>query len=131
MIAMKYTALVTLLACVFTFVLSGRAGAMRGKHGVNAPATAGNEEFEKAFRIHANTVEQLVLFVPVLWMATMVIGDLYAAAIGAVWLVGRFMYSGAYMKNPPSRTPGMVTTVLATGVLALVSAWGIIAAFLA
>lgn len=130
MIQMKFTALVTILALVYTFVLSGKAGAMRGKHSVNAPATTGNVEFEKAFRIHANTVEQLVLFVPLLWLATAVIGDLYAALVGLVWLVGRYVYASAYMSAPETRTKGMIITVAPTAILALVSLVGVVKAFL-
>ena len=89
MIAMKYTALVTIAAVVYTFILSGLVGAARAKTGVNAPAIAGQPDFDKAFRIHMNTVEQLVLFIPVLWLATSVVGDLWAAEIGVVWVVGR------------------------------------------
>jgi len=130
MIAMKFTALVTLAALLWTFILSGRAGAMRGKYGVNAPATTGNIEFEKAFRIHANTIETLVLLIPLLWMATAVVGDLWAALAGLVWIVGRVIYAKEYMADPSTRTPGMVITVLPMGALAIIVIVGIIKAFL-
>ena len=64
MIAMPFTALVTVAAVILTFVLSMRVGAMRQKHGVKAPATTGHPEFELANRVHQNTIEQLVLFLP-------------------------------------------------------------------
>ena len=130
MIAMKYTALVTLASLIYTFMLSGKVGGMRPKSGVEAPATTGNLEFEKAFRVHYNTIEQLVLFIPVLWMATHVLGDMYAAAVGVVWIVGRVVYSNAYMKDPKNRTAGMLMTLAATGVLAIASLWGIVKAFM-
>ncbi len=130
MIQMKFTAIVTIIALVYTFVLSGKAGAMRGKHSVNAPATTGNVEFEKAFRIHANTIEQLVLFLPLLWLATAVIGDMWAALVGAVWIVGRYVYAEAYMTAPETRTKGMIMTVAPTAILALVAVVGIVKAFL-
>ena len=72
---MPFTALVTVAAVVLTFVLSLRVGAMRQKHGVKAPATTGHPEFERANRVHQNTVEQLVLFLPLLWLALYVLGD--------------------------------------------------------
>ncbi len=62
MIAMKYTALVTIAAVILTFLLSTRVGLARAKLGIAAPATSGQLEFDKAFRIHMNTIEQLVLF---------------------------------------------------------------------
>jgi hypothetical protein len=79
MIVMKYTALVTIAALVYTFILSGLVGAARAKAGVDAPAMTGQPDFDRAFRIHMNTIEQLVLFIPILWLATSVGGDVWAA----------------------------------------------------
>jgi glutathione S-transferase len=61
---MKYTTLVMITALVFTFILSGRVGKMRAKLGVDAPLSTGSPQFERAFRIHMNTVEQLVYLSP-------------------------------------------------------------------
>ena len=123
---MKYTALVTITAVVFTFVLSGRVGKMRAKLGIDAPSSTGSPQFDRAFRIHMNTVEQLVLFIPVLWLSTSVLGDLLAAGIGSIWIVGRVIYANAYLINPANRRPGMIVTLMATGVLMLATLWGIL-----
>ena len=131
MIAMKYTALVTIAAVVYTFILSGQVGAARGKAGVNAPAMSGQPDFDRAFRIHMNTVEQLVLFIPVLWLGTIVVGDPWAAAIGVVWIVGRVIYATGYRKAVEKRGPGFAITVLPTAVLTVVALWGIVQAFMA
>ena len=130
MLMMKYTALVTLAALGLTFALSGRVGVMRQKHGVEAPAMTGHAEFERANRVHYNTIEQLVLFLPVLWLATGVIGDIVAAGIGVIWLVGRVVYTRAYQQDPAKRGPGMIMTLLATAALTLCVLWGIIGEFL-
>jgi len=50
---------------------------------------SGEPEFDHAFRVHGNTMEQLVLFVPLLWLGATVLGDAIAATIGVVWIVGR------------------------------------------
>ena len=126
MIAMPFTALVTVAALVLTFVLSLRVGNMRRKHGVKAPASTGHPEFEAANRIHQNTIEQLVLFLPVLWLALYVLGDAITGLIGAVWIVGRIVYANAYARDPASRGPGMGITMLPTVVLLLASLWGIL-----
>ncbi len=130
MLEMKFTALVTLATLALTFGLSGRVGAMRPKYGIDAPATAGRPEFERANRVHYNTIEQLVLFLPLLWLATGVIGDGWAAGIGVVWIVGRIMYAQAYQRDPAKRGPGMIVTLLATAALAVSVAWGILQAFI-
>jgi len=131
MITMKYTALVTIAAVLYTFYLSARVGGARVKLGVAAPATTGQPDFDKTFRIHMNTVEQLVLFVPVLWLATAVVGDLWAAEIGAVWIVGRVIYTAGYSKEAAKRGPGFLLTILPTAVLTVIAVWGVIQAFMA
>ena len=131
MIVMKYTALVTIAAVVYTFILSGFVGAARAKTGVNAPAMAGQPDFDRAFRIHMNTVEQLVLFLPVLWLATSVVGDLWAAEIGVVWIVGRLTYAAGYRKAVEKRGPGFLITLLSTAILTAIALWGVIQAFMA
>ena len=128
---MPFTALVTVAAIVLTFVLSLRVGKMRRKHGVNAPATAGHAEFERANRIHQNTIEQLVLFLPLLWLALYVLGDTITGLIGAVWIVGRVVYARAYARDPAARAPGLGITTLPTAVLLLASLWGILQGFIA
>jgi uncharacterized membrane protein YecN with MAPEG domain len=131
MIAMKYTALVTIAAVIYTFVTSARVGAARAKLGVDAPAMSGQPDFDKTFRIHMNTVEQLVLFVPVLWLAAAVVGDLWAAEIGVVWIVGRVVYTVGYSKEAAKRGPGFLLTILPTAVLTVIALWGVIQAIMA
>ncbi len=125
MIAMKYTALATVAALVVTFVLSLQVGRMRQKHGIKAPAMQGHPEFERANRIHQNTIEQLVLFLPLLWLALNVLGDAVTGLMGAVWVVGRVVYARAYTRDPAARQPGVAITVLPVLVLLLASLWGI------
>ena len=131
MIAMPFTALVTVAALILTFVLSLRVGKMRQKHGVKAPATTGHPEFEAANRIHQNTIEQLVLFLPLLWLALYVLGDAITGLIGTVWIVGRVVYANAYARDPATRGPGMGITTLPTVVLLLASLWGILQGIIA
>ena len=130
MIAAPLTALITVAALIYTVILSMRVGALRGKTGVDAPAVTGDPIFERAFRVHANTVEQLVLFIPVLWLSVWVIGDMWTALIGLVWIVGRVLYAIAYMKDPAKRGPGMMITFAATVILMLITLYGVAAAFI-
>lgn len=130
MLEMKFTALVTFAALALTFGLSGRVGAMRARLEIEAPATTGNVDFERANRTHYNTIEQLVLFLPFLWLATAVIGDVWAAVLGGIWIAGRIVYAIAYKRDPAGRAPGMLVTLGATAALALSVLWGIVQAFL-
>ncbi len=131
MLLMKFTALVTLAAVALTFVFSGKVGMMRRRYGVEAPAITGHIEFEKANRIHYNTIEQLVLFIPLLWLGSSVIGDVPAAGLGVVWLVGRLIYASGYQRGADKRGPGMIITMLASFGLFLAVVWGIIGELIA
>lgn len=128
---MKYTALVTAASVVLTFVLSMRVGKMRQEHGVDAPATSGHPEFERANRIHQNTIEQIVLFLPLLWLGLYVLGDALTGLIGAVWVVGRIVYANAYTRDPAARQIGMLITFLPTVALLLATLWGVLQGFVA
>lgn len=129
MITTPLTALITVAALIYTVILSMRVGTLRGKKGIDAPAVTGDPLFERAFRVHANTVEQLVLFIPVLWLSVAVIGDMWTALIGLVWIVGRVLYATSYMKDPAKRGPGMMITFAATVILMLVTLYGVATAF--
>ncbi len=117
-VSYEYTALVTILAIAINLFFMFRTGLARGKFKVNAPKIAGNDTWERYFRVHANTVEQMVMFVPALWLAAVYSTDEWAAGIGAVWLVGRLVYSYLYISNPKGRAPGMLLTILPTVILA-------------
>ena len=68
---------------------------------------------------------------PVLWLAAAVVGDLWAAEIGAVWIVGRVIYTVGYSKEAAKRGPGFLVTILPTAVLTVIALWGVIQAFMA
>lgn len=103
---MELIAIVTGLALLQAFFFAFQVGGARTKHGVSAPAISGNVEFEKAFRVHANTIEQLVIFVPGLWMFGYYVDARIGAGIGLLFIIGRFIYRSAYLGDPKNRTAG-------------------------
>ena len=56
------------------------------------PAMTGAPELERAIRVQGNTVEQLVMFVPALWLAAFYFQGWGPAALGLVWCLGRILY---------------------------------------
>src|ERR1700742_3514770 len=127
------SAFATLCACLVLFYTFGQAGRMRGKHKIAAPATTGHPQFERALRIQMNTVEQVVIFLPLLWIATTyfrIIGWL-PAALGFVWCVGRLIYSFGYMAAPEKRSMGFMISLLANVGLLILSLYGLLATFVA
>ena len=111
-------AIVTLLALLVYFYMSLRVGQARSKFNVPAPAMTGNPDFERAFRIHMNTLEWLPLFLVSLWLFAIAWNsDLVSAGIGLVWIVGRIVYLTGYSKAAEARSTGFGIQALATGVL--------------
>ena len=81
---MEATVIVTFLALAQFQLFGVMVGAMRQKHGVLAPAETGHEEFERMNRVHLNTAEQLIIFIPALWMHALYANPLYGAIIAFV-----------------------------------------------
>src|SRR5262245_54100301 len=115
------TALVTLAALVTYLVLSANVARARGRYAVPAPATDGHPDFARVYRVQQNTLEQLVLFLPVLWLFALTIGNAWLPLIGLLWPVGRIVYARAYYRDAEKRGPGFVLT-LATSVVLLIGA---------
>jgi len=109
---MHYVAIVTVVALLQFFWFGWQVGVARGKYNIAAPAVSGNEIFERVFRVHMNTLEQLVVFLPALWIFASYISPLWAAGIGAVFIVGRALYARSYVKDPKSRSAGFALTAL-------------------
>ena len=82
-----------------------------------APATSGAPEFERAFRIQQNTLEQLMLFLPSLWLFAALVSDLWAGAAGLVWVIGRILYALGYARAAEKRSAGFGIAILANLVL--------------
>ena len=114
---MEATVIVTFLALAQYVLFGIQVGSLRGKHGIKAPAQSGHEEFERMNRVHLNTLEQLVVFIPALWMHAYFANPLYGAIVGAVYLIGRFVYRAEYLKNPDSRGPGFTLSFVPSAVL--------------
>jgi glutathione S-transferase len=81
-------------------------GAARGRHGVKAPATTGNEIFERYYRVQMNTLELLIVLVPALPLFAYYVSVRWAVVLGLVYVVGRFVYFFAYVKAPEKRGLG-------------------------
>ena len=105
-------------------------GKARGTYKVPAPATTGNEMFERYFRVQMNTLEQMALFLPALWLYAAYVSDRGAAIGGLIWVVGRVIYALAYTKDPTTRGPGAMITLLASAGLWLGAVYGVVRALI-
>ena len=103
---MELVGAVTLLALLQFVVMGIMVGRARGLYGVKAPATTGHEQFERWFRVHYNTLEKLIVFLPSLWLFGYYVGQYYAAGLGGIYLVGRLLYAVTYIRDPATRGLG-------------------------
>jgi uncharacterized membrane protein YecN with MAPEG domain len=110
-------AIVTILALLLYFVMGLRVGQARAKYDVPAPAITGNPDFERVFRVQANTLEWLPIFLPSLWLFALYWNDVAAAGVGVVWIAGRFLYMTGYSREASARSTGFGIQALATAVL--------------
>ena len=125
---MHYVAIVTVVALLQFFWFGWQVGVARGKYGIAAPATSGNAMFERVFRVHMNTLEQLVVFLPALWIFASFVSSLWAAILGAIFIVGRAIYAVTYVKDPKKRSAGFALTALPELVLLIgILVWAVMA----
>jgi glutathione S-transferase len=124
------TAAATVLAIlisVWTGILVART---RRRVGIQPPAMTGSPDLERALRIQGNTLEQLVIFVPALWLAALYFQGWIPAALGLVWCLGRVIYAPLYLAGK-NRFPGFALTIFPTLILTLLAIIGIVQAAIA
>jgi len=116
---MEYPTIIAMLAIIQFLVFGILVGKARGRTGIAAPATSGNEEFERYFRVHQNTLEQLVMFLPAMYAFAVYVDSLWAAGLGVVYLIGRLIYLKSYTSDPASRGLGFMLTFVPTAIMVL------------
>jgi len=125
---MEYPTLVVLLALLQYVWFSMRVGMARGKHNIEGPSCTGDEVFERVFRVQQNTLEQLIIFVPASFELAHFVGPLWAAMLGWVFILGRFLYAAEYVKEPKTRTLGFALTFLPNAALLIGAVVGVVLA---
>ena len=124
--AFAWTAWTTLAALAMYSWIFFNVGRARAKFGIKAPAMEGPAPFASVLRVHANTVEQIVLFLPALWLCAVYRSDHFAAVVGAVWVMGRILYAFGYYSDPSKRGPGFGIALLASSALMIGAASGLV-----
>ena len=113
--------LVALLEYLVFGALVGRA---RARLGIRAPATVGHPDFERVYRVQQNTLENLIAFVPAIWIFGLYVSPLLAAGFGAAFVIARAIYAVGYIKAAEKRGIGAGLTGLIVGIVVL---WGLVA----
>jgi glutathione S-transferase len=110
---MNLVAVVVALALIEFFIFGMLVGRARGTYGVPAPAIAGHPVFERYMRVHQNTMEQLVIFVPAIFLFATYVSPNIAAALGLLFVVGRVVYLQGYVADPKKRSTGFALSAVA------------------
>lgn len=113
----------SLLLYLVTIINVSRA---RIKYSVPVPQMTGNPDFERVLRVQQNTLEQLILFIPVLLLFSHYVSPVWGTIIGAIWLIGRIIYAWGYYQAAEKRFIGFGITSGSTITLLLGSLIGIV-----
>lgn len=111
--------IVAMLAVLQYLGFGALVGQARTRYGVKAPAVTGHEQFERLYRVQMNTLELLVVLLPVMYASARYWPPLAVAAAGALYLVGRIVYWRAYVARPASRGIGFLLSIGPVSALAL------------
>ena len=123
---MLWIALVVLLSLLEFMVFGMLVGRARARYKIPAPATSGDPDFERTFRVHYNTLEMLVVFIPAIWLFGMYLNPRWGAIIGAVFLVGRALYAVGYIRAPEKREIGAMLSFASLSVLLIGAVVGVV-----
>jgi glutathione S-transferase len=126
LVTMLWIALVILLALLEFMVFGFLVGGARKRYNIQVPATTGNADFERTFRVHYNTLEMLVVFVPSIWLFGMYLNPRWGAIIGAVFLLGRALYAVGYIRAAEKRSFGALLSFIALAILLCGALYGVV-----
>lgn len=123
--AVALSAAVTLLAILITIGFAILVARTRRATGIEPPAMGGNPRLERALRVHGNTVEGFIVFIPALWLATLYFQGWIAPLLGFVWCLGRIIFAVGYMASTEKRHIGFGISILSVLALVVLAAIGV------
>ena len=112
--------IVTLLTLLEYSILGVMVGRARHTYGVEAPATTGNPDFERYFRVHDNTLEALIVFLPAVWIFSFSVNYHLGVVLGLLFVLARIIYAAGYLSAASKRSTGAIATGLINGILVIV-----------
>lgn len=124
--AYTLSALITIFTSIFTFYLAFNVGATRRKTKSSALDNKQDKQVIVSNRVHMNMIEASIVFIPLLWIATLYTSATIAGSIGAIWFASRVWYSAVYLKNPDARAIPFIIGVVCTAIVSLVAFYGIL-----
>jgi glutathione S-transferase len=102
--------IVTLLALLEYSILGVMVGRARQTYGIVAPATTGNPDFERYNRVHVNTLEALIVFLPAVWIFSLSVHYHIGVLLGLLFVIARIVYARGYISAASKRSTGAMAT---------------------
>lgn len=118
--------LIVVLAAIEVMVLGFLVGKARGTYGVKAPATSGHPDWERVNRAHQNSIEQLVVFIPLFLAYCFHVGQTTGIGLGVVFLIARVLYARGYIQQAERRSVGAFLTFAVQAWLAIGAVIGLV-----
>jgi glutathione S-transferase len=112
---------VTIVLALVEYMLMGAlVGFARAKYRIAAPALTGHPDFERTNRVHVNTLENLIIFIPTVLLFGTYVSPRWAAVLGLLFVAARAVYAVGYLKAAEKRgigagLTGLVEMVLVAG----------------
>ena len=106
-----YVGIVSSLAVLLTYLTMLKAGLGRIKYKVEAPSHDGPDDYVRMVRVHRNTLEHMMLFLPSMWLFAFAVDPLWAAGIGIIWPIARVFYALGYYADAPKRMTGLLASM--------------------
>jgi uncharacterized MAPEG superfamily protein len=127
---MEPVVIVIVIALLEYLAFGALVGRARGVYGVKAPVTVGHPIFERTFRVHQNSLESLIVFVPAVWIYGVYGSPVWAAGIGALYVIARALYAYSYIGDAAKRGPGAVSSMILVAILLIGGLIGAVRAYL-
>ena len=99
---MELVLVVMMIALIEYMVFAGLVGRARAQYGVRAPATTGHPQFERVYRVHQNTLEALIIFVPALFVFACYLSFPWAAGLGVAFTFSFLVNDERFVPASPS-----------------------------
>lgn len=124
---MEYVSIVVVITLIEYIAFAILVGRARAKYDCPAPAITGDPVFERYYRVHQNTTEQLIVFLPALLIYAYYGNPMIAAGVGLVFPISRLVYLQSYVADPSKRGRGFLPGFLATVYLLLAGLYSAVA----
>jgi glutathione S-transferase len=110
--------LITILITLLTQASQVSVTRARRKFGITLPGTKDRLDLEKFHQVHTDQIEQNVVFLPILWVSSLLVSWFLVLPIGLSWVLLRALYIRGYMnKNDKLRDFGSNGYILAQMIL--------------